>query len=289
MAIAYSLPSISTVLSDFSTLEGTVRYLIENGILYSELECSCGGRMKRNLPKMIFRCSRLGCRREKSLFHGTFFAKSKLRHDKVMQMAYFWLSKASTTQIVTYTQVSGKSVQAYYFQELVADTLDEEDFVIGGEGVVVEVDETKLGKRKYNRGHRVDGVWVFCAVEKTTERKVFLKILENRTSETLASLILEHIRPGSIVNTDGWRGYLDISAHNYEHLVVNHSIEFKNMVTEACTNTAEGTNNAIKILMPARKRTANCENCLFEFIWRRKNEKQLWDKFIEALKSIKYD
>ena len=186
MTIAYSLPSISTVLSDFSTLEGTARYLIENEILYSELECSCGGRMKRNLPKMIFRCSKLGCRREKSLFHGTFFSKSKLRYDKVMQMAYFWLSKASTTQIVTYTQVSGKSVQAYYFQELVADTLDEEDFVIGGEGIVVEVDETKLGKRKYNRGRRVDGVWVFCAVEKTTERKVFLKILENRTSDTLA-------------------------------------------------------------------------------------------------------
>jgi hypothetical protein len=31
---------------------------------------------------------------------------------------------------------------------------------IGSPGIVVEVDETKLGKRKYHRGHRVEGVWV---------------------------------------------------------------------------------------------------------------------------------
>jgi hypothetical protein len=31
------------------------------------------------------------------------------------------------------------------------------------EGIIVEVDETKLGKRKYYRGHRVVKVWVIGA------------------------------------------------------------------------------------------------------------------------------
>ena len=32
------------------------------------------------------------------------------------------------------------------------------DQSIGGEGIVVEINETRMGKRKYNRGHRVEGM-----------------------------------------------------------------------------------------------------------------------------------
>lgn len=32
---------------------------------------------------------------------------------------------------------------------------------IGGEGKVVEIDESKFGKRKYNVGRLIEGQWVF--------------------------------------------------------------------------------------------------------------------------------
>ena len=33
--------------------------------------------------------------------------------------------------------------------------------MLGGEGKVVEIDESKFGKCKYDRGRRADGCWVF--------------------------------------------------------------------------------------------------------------------------------
>jgi hypothetical protein len=38
--------------------------------------------------------------------------------------------------------------------------------MIGGEGIVVEIDESKFGHRKYNVGRAVDGVWIFGGVER---------------------------------------------------------------------------------------------------------------------------
>jgi hypothetical protein len=35
--------------------------------------------------------------------------------------------------------------------------------------MIVEIDESKLGKRKYHRGHRVEVVWVLRMVERTPE------------------------------------------------------------------------------------------------------------------------
>ena len=40
--------------------------------------------------------------------------------------------------------------------------VETEDTSIVGENIIVEVDESKLGKRKYNRGHKIEGVWVDC-------------------------------------------------------------------------------------------------------------------------------
>jgi hypothetical protein len=72
-----------------------------------------------------------------------------------------------------------------HLRQLTGDALDEEDIVVGGPGVIVELDESKFGKRKHNRGHRVDGVWVFGGVERTSERKVFLRVVERRDAHTL--------------------------------------------------------------------------------------------------------
>lgn len=57
-----------------------------------------------------------------------------------------------------------------HFKHLIGATLSDEDQFIGGPGIIVEVDKTKLSRRKYHRGHRVEGAWVVVGVERTTKR-----------------------------------------------------------------------------------------------------------------------
>ena len=60
---------------------------------------------------------------------------------------------------------------------------------IGGVGKVVEIDESKFGKRKYNRGRRRGGQWVWGGVERGSD-EVFMQIAPSRDAETLLPVII---------------------------------------------------------------------------------------------------
>ncbi|GFT08100.1 DDE_Tnp_IS1595 domain-containing protein [Nephila pilipes] len=89
--------------------------------------------------------------------------------------------------------------------------------IIGGVGKIVEIDESKFEKRKYNRGHRVEGQWVFGGVERGSG-KLFLVAVHVRTKETLLSLIKEWIKPGTTIYSDCWKSYDCLADEDYEHL-----------------------------------------------------------------------
>lgn len=177
-----------------------------------------------------------------------------------------------------------------HFRHLVTSALREEDQLIGGPGIMVEVDETKLGKRKYNRGHRVDSVWIVVGIERQRDGGIFLVPVQDRSASTLRAIIQSHVRPGSIVNTDMWRGYSNIENLGMNHQTVNHSETFKDPITMACTNTAEGLNSGLKGRIPIRNRVREgIEEHLGKYVWRRQNKHRLFDAFVEALRDIHYD
>jgi len=173
-------------------------------------------------------------------------------------------------------------------RQVVSTSLDTDDTIIGGDGIVVEIDESKFGKHKYNCGHRVDGVWVIGGVERTNERLMFAEVVERRDASTLIEVISRHIAPGSIVHTDLWRGYNDLTETlDVEHRMVNHSQHFVNPLDGTHTLTIEGTWNGIKMKIAPRKRCReSIEEHLLEFIWRRKNENNMWNAFLNALRSV---
>ena len=112
--------------------------------------------------------------------------------------------------------------------------------------------------------------------------------VEDRSAETIREIVRSHVRPGSIVHTDGWRGYVGIDvACSVVHRTVNHQEGFIDLETGVHTNVVEGTNNALKRRVPVRSRVKEgIVEHLSEFIWRRQNEGCIWDSFISAMCEI---
>ncbi|KAG0442322.1 hypothetical protein DMUE_0356 [Dictyocoela muelleri] len=93
---------------------------------------------------------------------------------KVLRIVLYLFNGKDTGEIPDELEVDGKKVRGILinFGRLVIQF--NRKFLIGGDQLVVEIDESKFGKRKYNRGHRVRGTWVVGGVERSESRKIFL-------------------------------------------------------------------------------------------------------------------
>ncbi|CEF61635.1 Transposase, ISXO2-like domain-containing protein [Strongyloides ratti] len=165
---------------------------------------ACGNPTSFQRAKILFKCTKRRCRKVVSAKNGMFFGGQRLPFGEILHMDYLLLCKTLVTSIKSQCEISSTTVCSFlsYFRQLVADALTTEECVIGGEGIIVEIDETKMGKRKYNRGHSVDGVWVVNGVEKTEKGRVFAVSAEKRDSDTLLDVIKKHVKPGFIIQTD---------------------------------------------------------------------------------------
>jgi transposase-like protein len=92
---------------------------------------------------------------------------------------------------------------------------------IGGPNRIVEIDESKFGRRKYHRGHPLQVQWVFGGIERGSGR-LFLVPVPDRTPDTLEDIIHDRIETGTTVISDCWGAYSDLDSLRYTHSTVNH-------------------------------------------------------------------
>ncbi|GFS57297.1 putative transposase-like protein [Trichonephila clavipes] len=155
-----------------------------------------------------------------------------------------------------------------------------------GEGKTVEIDESKIGKRKYNKGHFVEGQWVFGGVERETGR-CFLVAVHGRTAETLLGLIESWIKPRTTVISDCWKSYERLSERGYYHLTVNHSLEFVDSETSTHTYTIEVTWRHFKASLPEYNRKGRFEGYIAWYMFRKICFALKEDPFIKFLDLVR--
>ena len=183
-----------------------------------------------------------------------------------------WRARRSRYNDSVVPEVEAPSIQQDVLRDICIQFFIDHPAVVGGPGKEVEIDESKFGKRKYNRGRAVEGHWVFGGMERGSGES-FLVEVARRDAATLLPIIAQHVRPGTTVYSDEWAAYHQLStATGNVHLTVNHSLHFVDPVTGAHTQGVESMWSSCKRMM-REERAMNSllfDTYLPEFMWRRK-------------------
>ena len=263
-----------------SSVESCVELVKERGLIPMERQCRvCGEQMhyekdRSKIDGVRWRCSRR-CRSTSSIRTDTFFSGSKLSLCQMLTIMYSWSRGCKQAQTMVDSSTSKNTMVDWYnfCRDICIKALESHDFPkIGGVGKIVEIDESKFGKRKYHRGAYREGQSVFGGVERGNVKKMFLVAVPNRSQKTLMTYILKYIEPGTIIISDCWKAYNTniLDQLGFFHLTVNHSSFFKDPITGAHTNSIEGTWMHVKRSLHKNGTTKPLLGSYFaEFMWRR--------------------
>jgi transposase-like protein len=213
--------------------ENIRQFFIAHGVIKSETQCGkCGNRVCLKEGDWHFRCTRrVSINKKKaatcgwwaSARTGSFVEKSRLPIVTLWRLVTYFLYHNPPRQpfLVENLDVSNRTVVDWFsfVREVYLDHLLSTSVRLGGPGKIVEIDEAKFGKRKYNRGRRVKGNWVLGGIQRDT-RQSFLVRVQDRTRRTLIREIRRAILPGTTIITDCWKSYSDLVNYGFTHLTV---------------------------------------------------------------------
>jgi transposase-like protein len=222
-----------------------------------------------------------------SIRHGSWFQQSKLTLLQILVLTYEILRREPANQIENEYSFSKRTIADWgmFCREAMLTFLVGSTVKIGGPNRTVEIDESKFGKRKYNIGHPVKGMWVFGGVERETGRTFLVPVL-NRDTDTLLAVIHKWIEPGTTVISDCWGAYNSLGSQGYTHLTVNHSLHFVNPDTGAHTNTIESTWRTVKAFLGQYNRGDGYEYHLAHYMFAARCKAQGVPPFMEFLHLI---
>ena len=239
-----------------------------------------------NKTPVVYRCCNRGCRhygKYISVKQDTVFDNTHLTFETVLRLIFLYIANISTYEQLQHEcydeseqQLSTSTINDWltYFREIQLEALIRHSTgEIGGENLTVEIDEAKFGKRKYNRGRAVEGQWVVGGICRETD-EIFVALCPDnkRDSQTLLTIIEQHVDNRSTVITDCWKAYDQLEQDNWQHLRVNHSHNFVDPATGAHTQNIENTWWQLKRNLPSTHagRGGNLMLHFADYLWRRK-------------------
>lgn len=246
--------------------QSALAYLQSNGLIRKRCECPICGRdmvvASQHNRASVFRCPKR-CKPggSKGLLADSFFARKKLTPEAILILLYGWAHNDSYRKILheskrltvvnTAKRNSGTPITSSsrtlcalgkQLTSLVRDhhlSLQERER-IGGKNVIVQVDESRFGQSKGEKGRPIHERWVLGLIANdSTDFRTVVLADGKRDACILTTQICEHVKPGSVIVTDKWAGYITdtLKRKHYKHNSINHSDKKHPFVATDGTNT----------------------------------------------------
>lgn len=291
------------VLDECGTKEACIAFAEQCGLLPREKICPqhrCPMKIDPKGTVGTFRCHKAQCRYRRIVrSSNTWFENVKISLPTMFRIMlcyaqdieYYWarVQCSSYKEEVALSEATICDWYNYCRETIVANEIEnqENQEQIGGPGRVVQIDESKFGRRKFNRGRQVEGHWVLGMVdEATNELRLEVCPYNVRSAEVLIPIIRKHVKLGTTIHTDFWRAYDSLPAHGYIHKKVNHSESF---VAEDGTHTQriESQWRHLKKRFNKVNYKGNFEDWLIDHQWRHQCRKNHIDPFVSLIRAIK--
>ncbi|RMZ93697.1 ISXO2-like domain-containing [Brachionus plicatilis] len=232
---------------------------------------------------LYWRCS--SCGRFKTAYDESFFSLFKKSPAIVIGLIKCWAGQLTVAKSISMVQLNLEQnvceemvcTLFYRLRQVCSIGIDKDNIKLGGNGKIVEIDESLYARVKHNKGKDLKRaqVWVFGLVERNDhDSKCFMIIVPDREATTLLNIIYSKCMPGSIIYSDCWSSYSKINKlKDFKHFTVNHSLNFIDPDTGACTNKIESLWHSCKAKF---KDMNGCtrpmlQSYIDEYVWRYNN------------------
>jgi len=248
-----------------------------------------------NPEKYEWRCFNTTCayyETTKSIRLGSFFEDFRAPIIVILRTIYYYATLSRQKDVVRISQKSRTFVQTLRNKiiSLITKYFHKYPIRLGGPGVIVQVDETKLNFNiKSNRGLAPSKTcWALCMVDTSKNPAIgYIQLIERRNAESLIPIIARTVRSGSIIHSDEWKAYNAISkCGEYEHKKVVHKYNFVDPQTGVHTQNVESFNNKIKyqIKMAKGVTTDFREKFITEFLFFDTYKDNVFHKLVDLIK-----
>ena len=147
------------------SLEVIINWLIQLNLIIDLKDCVCkfcnfghfGLRKDTSFSRdcYVWRCSNKKCHKKVSIRKGSWFENHNLTLEQILYVTYFWVYKCNQEFVIHELGICERTIVDWYNYarevETVYPTKPLKNNTIGGPGVIVEIDESKFGRKKILR------------------------------------------------------------------------------------------------------------------------------------------
>ena len=131
------------------------------------------------------------CKLRASIWAGTIFERAKLSKKKILRILELRMNNTRVKTIAFMYRINIKAVWRILckLSRFLVPEYYDSSIMLSGNNQIIEIDESKFGKRKYIRGCYVEGVWIFRMIGKTEPKRIILVSMDGRSKNILEKCI----------------------------------------------------------------------------------------------------